>query len=421
MHAAWKAFIESESCEKIKRTLKSKIRASEQVFNPGTRFITKVTINRDGLDLPKSLSSNINSSHVHDDDLRSVDDNDIDITHDDDQIGNERHYPENSYGDKLSDGNDISSNAATTSTDSLDSSGNPTNESGKQSVLEERVPEAGDDQDELREHDGVDILRRSQRLINREHGWEVYCSNPSIPITEWQVPKELHNSPECIEAKHDELCKLAMCDACEEVPNTGQECISTRWVMTFKGKGVKARLVARGFQERYPVLSDSAAKTAVRTLLALASSDAWRVVPADIKSAFLQGQAIGRDVYIKPPKEASSVPDVIWKLKKCFYGLNDGTQMFYLSVRKKITELGCHVSTVDPSLFFYIDECGCLAGILVSHVDNFLHAGNSEFNERIMTPLNQHFLAGKQEEGRFRCVGFDVCQCDGGVQNQHGS
>ena len=291
----------------------------------------------------QSVSSKINSPHVHDDDLRSEDDSDIDITHDDNHNGNERHYHGDTPGDKLSDGNNISSNAATTSTDRLDSSRKPTNESGKQSVLEERIPEGHDDQDELREHDGVDILRRSQRLINREHGWEVYCSTPSIPITEWQVfssevPKELHNSPECLEAKQDELRKLAMFDVYEEVPNNGQECISTRWVMTLKGKGVKARLVARGFQERYPVPSDSptAAKTAFRTLLALASSNAWRVVTTDIKSAFLQGQAIDHEVYIKPPKEASSGPDVIWKLKKCLYGLNNGARMFSLFGRKSL-------------------------------------------------------------------------------------
>ena len=174
--------------------------------------------------------------------------------------------------------------------------------------------------------------------------------------------------------------------------------------MTFKGKGVKARLVARGFQERYPVPSDSltAAKIAFRTLLPLASNNAWRVVTTDIKSAFLQGQAIDREVYIKPPKEASSGPDIIWKLKKCLFGLNHGARMFYLSVGKKITKLGCLVSTVDPSLFLSIDKCERLAGILVNHVDDFLHAGNSEFNETIMTPLNHYFLAGMQEEARFR-------------------
>ena len=58
----------------------------------------------------------------------------------------EIHYPGDTLVDKLSDGNDISSNTATTSTDNLDSSGNLTNGSGKQSVLEERVPEGDDDQ-----------------------------------------------------------------------------------------------------------------------------------------------------------------------------------------------------------------------------------------------------------------------------------
>ena len=41
LHAARKAFIESESCEKIKRSLKSKIRASQQVFNPGDKVYYK--------------------------------------------------------------------------------------------------------------------------------------------------------------------------------------------------------------------------------------------------------------------------------------------------------------------------------------------------------------------------------------------
>ena len=265
LHAARKAFIESESCEKIKRALKSKIRASEQVFNPGDKVYYKIENQERWLGPAKvifqdgkvvfvrhgavwikvspnrlvksgkefqSVSSKINSPHVHDDDLRSEDDGDINITHDDDHNGSERH-PGDTPGDKLSDGNNISSNAATTSTDSLDLSGKPTNDSGKQSVLEERVPEGLDDQDELREHDGVYILSRTQRLINREHGWEVYCSTPSITITEWQVfssevPKELYNSPECLEAKQDELHKLAMFDVYDEVPNNGQECISTR-------------------------------------------------------------------------------------------------------------------------------------------------------------------------------------------------
>ena len=37
----------------------------------------------------------------------------------------------------------------------------------------------------------------------------------------------------------------------------------------------------------------------------------------DIKTAFLQGQNIHREVYINPPREADSKG--IWQLNKCVY------------------------------------------------------------------------------------------------------
>ena len=198
----------------------------------------------------------------------------------------------------------------------------------------------------------------------------------------------------------------------------GQECIGTRWVMTYKANGVKAHLVARGFQESHPIPSDSptVARTAFRTLLGLASGNAWSVATTDIKSAFLQGQSLDCEVYLKPPKEADTPPGVIWKLKKCLYGLNDGAQNFYLSVQEKVTDLGCFVSTVDPSLFYYHNKDGSLAAVLITHVDDVLHAGNQVFNEEVILPLKRHFLAGSQAEGHFRYVGFDVSQDDSCIQ-----
>ena len=43
----------------------------------------------------------------------------------------------------------------------------------------------------------------------------------------------------------------------------------------------------------------------------------------DIKSAFLQGKPIERDVYVKPSKEAHTKK--IWKLDATVYGLERGT------------------------------------------------------------------------------------------------
>ena len=195
----------------------------------------------------------------------------------------------------------------------------------------------------------------------------------------------------------------------EEIEDMGQECIGTRWVMTYKANGIKACLVAKGFQKSHPIPSDSptVARTAFRTLLGLASGNAWSVATTDIKSAFLQGQSLDHEVYLKPPKEADTPPGVIWKLKKCLYGLNnDGARNFYLSVREKVTDLGCFVSTVDPSLFYYHNKDGSLAGVLITHVDDFLHAGNQVFNEEVILPLKRHFMAGSQAKDIFAMSGL---------------
>ena len=70
-----------------------------------------------------------------------------------------------------------------------------------------------------------------------------------------EVPVKLHNAPEVIEAKDKEVTNLTDYDTFEEVEDTGQEKIGSRWVITEKEKHdgqksqIKARLVARGFQE----------------------------------------------------------------------------------------------------------------------------------------------------------------------------
>ena len=63
------------------------------------------------------------------------------------------------------------------------------------------------------------------------------------------IPHNMQNNAQCIEAKQQELQKLKEFDVYEEVINTGQDCISTKWVVVQKGQKIKARLVARGFEE----------------------------------------------------------------------------------------------------------------------------------------------------------------------------
>ena len=68
------------------------------------------------------------------------------------------------------------------------------------------------------------------------------------------IPVKEHGRKECVEAKNKELASLDELGVYEEVDEKGQEALSSRWVLTDKTmeeeQKVKARLVARGFEER---------------------------------------------------------------------------------------------------------------------------------------------------------------------------
>ena len=249
---------------------------------------------------------------------------------------------------------------------------------------------------------GVLPARRSLRVFNKEHNASVYLVS---------LPRKRHNDPECVQAKELELAKLRDFDVYEEIPYRGQTCISTRWILWEKGeKEIRARLVARGFEEDVEVAVDSptVSRSTIRIILAIAVSHNWQIKTTDIKSAFLQGSRLDRDVFLTPPREANALNDHVWKLKKCLYGLNDAARKFYDSVVAELLLLGCVKSNLDPSLFFKIEN-GVTCGIIVSHIDDFLHAGDAKF-DAVISKLCDRFVAGRNLEGEFKYVGYQITQ-----------
>ena len=85
---------------------------------------------------------------------------------------------------------------------------------------------------------------------------------------------------------------------------------------------------------------------------------------------------------------------MIWKLRYCLYGLTDAARQFYDSVCEVLIQLGCVQSTLDPALF-YFNQDNVVQGLFACHVDDFLHAGNEEFDNQINTKLKSRFKAGK--------------------------
>ena len=181
----------------------------------------------------------------------------------------------------------------------------------------------------------------------------------------------------------------------ENVADEGQNCISTRWVITTKKVNskniIKARLVARGFEEEREVRADSptCAKESLRLVLAILSCNDWPLFSLDIKTAFLQGNEIDRDLYLRPPSEFAE-PGYIWKLRKCVYGLVDASRAWYLRVREALLSLHVRASCFDQALFMY-HSGGVLHGLIVCHVDDFLYSGTLVF-QKVMAPLRKCFL-----------------------------
>ena len=145
---------------------------------------------------------------------------------------------------------------------------------------------------------------------------------------------------------------MAQFDTYQEVTDCGQKPLSTRWVVTNKDGNTKARLVVRGFEEKdleIPRDSPTVGKGAMRLFLSIAAIEEWTVKTTDIRSAFLQGKELDRDVYIRPPKESGAPKHVIWKLKHGLYGLKDGARQFYESVKEELINLGFIQCKLDPA------------------------------------------------------------------------
>ena len=228
------------------------------------------------------------------------------------------------------------------------------------------------------------------------------------------VPRHLHNAPECMAAKESELKNWDDFGVYKEVEDEGQKTLNTNWVLVRKEKGVKARLCIRGDQEqdKENIRTDSPTinKINIKLFYVLSVYFGWDVRSADIKSAFLQGAKLDRDVYVRPPLERR-IAGIIWKMLKRAYGFVDASRGFYLELDKTLVELGCKASIYDPALYMYFGADEILAGLLLAHVDDLLHGtGTDEFYENVLNPLKEKFMFGSEEDDDFKYVGMHVVQ-----------
>ena len=74
-----------------------------------------------------------------------------------------------------------------------------------------------------------------------------------------------------------------------------------------------------------------------------------------MRAAFLQSNDLERTVLMKPPKEFRVSDDVVWKIKKPVYGLNDGARQ-WLWLQMLVSSLSCegHIAAVFLFLLWIV-------------------------------------------------------------------
>ena len=177
----------------------------------------------------------------------------------------------------------------------------------------------------------------------------------------------------------------------------------------------KARLVARGFEEDTMCIrkdSPTCSKESVRIVLSVTISFGWQIHSVDVKAAYLQGDTINRDLYLKPPPEF--VNGKVWRLKKTVYGLCDAARAWYTSVRDELISLSAERCSLDSSLFMWYKN-GKLEGLVSIYVDDFIWAGSTEFENCVIEKLRNKFLIGSSASRDFRYVGLNMVSTNEGM------
>jgi transposase InsO family protein len=173
--------------------------------------------------------------------------------------------------------------------------------------------------------------------------------------------------------------------------------ITSRWLYKVKpgpaGHGVKlkARLVARGFQQQegvdyYDTFAPVVRWGTVRTIFALAAHFNWLMQHLDVKTAFLNGD-LEEQVFMEQPQGYATPGqgDLVCLLKKALYGLKQAGRAWHIKIDRFLKSLGLLQSHYDGNLY-YLKE-GTQTLLLILYVDDLLVTG--DHTERITWLIQQ--------------------------------
>ena len=187
-------------------------------------------------------------------------------------------------------------------------------------------------------------------------------------------------------AMDEEIVSLLSNDTWEIVPAPkDKNTITCQWGFKLKRNtngGVdryKARVVARGFSQKYgtdydEVFAPVIRQTTFRTLLTITGQEKIIVKHYDAKTAFLTG-SLKETIFMKQP-EGYAIPgkkNIVCKLNKSIYGLKQAAKVWNDQLDEILKNYHFQKGEADPCLYIKHNKEGII--FLVVYVDDFLLAG----------------------------------------------
>ena len=165
-----------------------------------------------------------------------------------------------------------------------------------------------------------------------------------------------------------------------------------------------------GLQDLDPLYL-TCSKSSWRVLLTVASYRGWAPIAVDISNAFLQGGALQREVYVRPPQQLHA-PGQLLTLRKAVYGLVDAPLHWYQALHKSMLSTGAIVVPFDPAIYLFRDH-ESLCGWAAVHVDDISIAGTDSLTSSVLEALRGVFSVGSEKREEYIFCGVHLeCKRD---------
>ena len=188
-----------------------------------------------------------------------------------------------------------------------------------------------------------------------------------------------------------------------------------RWKIVDDVRTIKARLVVHGFKDdaasSLKAYASTTSRWGQRLVCSVAASRKWKLLSADVSTAFLQGVSFAelsrmtgeplRSVSFSPPKayehlfkklpglQNINFEDSCLAMHKPIYGLKDAPRAWRKRLHQILVECGGRALSSDDSLYVF-HEKGELTCLLSTHVDDLKVTGEDSTVDRIFKTIESH-------------------------------